>query len=171
MLGLWGRGCSSACNLVVAASCCRPGSGFVVTRIGSGFCAEYFGGPKYCYLSREGGGTAAVPLPAAALRWGASPEEAGAARGGFSSAAGKGEKRPGKVEAASAEPPLCLGSPAQPRPAPWCTARLPSRPRRLLSVTLQVYWDRFGKYQRNEAASISPKEKHSGGCRSACLRG
>lgn len=161
------RGCSSDCSLLLPSW-------------------ERFGresDPDFRYLSKIfteillaiGGGRRHSGRPAPGgcaspgLRWGTSPEEAGTARGGFSSAVGKGEKRPGKVEAASAQPPVCLGSPAQPQSASWCTARPLSRSHCLLSVTLRVYWDRLGKYPNNEAASTSPKSP-SGGCRSALFR-
>lgn len=167
---------TSCCNLLLqplaAASCCRPGSGLAVNQIRifanlSKIFTEILlvigGGRRHSGRPAPGG--CASP----GLRWGTSPEEAGTARGGFSSAVGKGEKRPGKVEAASAQPPVCLGSPAQPQSASWCTARPLSRSHCLLSVTLRVYWDRLGKYPNNEAASTSPKSP-SGGCRSALFR-
>lgn len=99
----------------IAASCCRPGSGLVVNQIRifanlSKIFTEILlvigGGRRHSGRPAPGG------CASLGLRWETSPEEAGTAQGGFSSAVGKGEKRPGKVEAASAQPPVCLGSPS-----------------------------------------------------------
>lgn len=64
--GLWGSGLQQRLQPLAAASCCPPGRGLVVNQIRIfSIYRKYL--PKYCYLSGEGGGTAAVPLLAAAL--------------------------------------------------------------------------------------------------------